>query len=383
MVWLLPRGGRPAAGGGGVPTAPASITSPVVGTELSAVWALQGTGATGPRGAYTNGTWNTTYAEAAVGSGVFGVAPNDPYLRDLGFIYNNIGALVIPLHSSPGYGPDVNIANYNFNGAGGRAPILTIWGDANIVFTDCKDPAYDSSRDYNFNAVTADTHTVQFTYCELNQTTWSLQCPTTLEFGPYNYVHGQLQNLGTAGGDGTLIRTSVFFHHNYVTGGGVSPPGSGAHVEAWQHIYHADQGGWGQYVYVEDNMWDFSKEFNWLNDEGWTAIFSEGGDTVIRVRRNVFKGIDISRELHGHGTLGGMGPILTYDALTLGAGVDFTDNAMSCSPDSPGGYCKGDGGAGRPTMTGNRTFRDADSAAVSAVGPADNLALTSASVGVG
>lgn len=357
----------------GLPTAPLSVTSPVVGTSRAAQWALQAPGATGPRHGFTNGKWNTTYPEAAKGSGVSGKKPNDPYLASLGFIYNNYGDLWIPFDV---YNPrgSIVVANYDFAGA----PDLSFWGDGiTVLITDCANFNSNVGREINRNLAGAN-HKVNFqiAYCDMDGTRWDLLCSTTFELGPYNRIRNQAQELGFGGGYLMTFYISINCHHNYITGGGCNAP-DGAHIEWWQHLLSVKDTG--SYTYVEDNMIDFSVDGQKtsMSPAGWTGVISEGGDSKLKWNRNVVKGIDIVCA-HKENTQR-MGCIVAYGDDNVLAGMEINDNAMSCSPIFGYTYKHG-GGVLKPPINGNRTFRDADSDIAGTVGPADNIEITLANI---
>lgn len=363
----------PAAGGGGPlpppPGAPLSVTAPSVGTPRDAQWALQDANATGPRHAYANGKWNTTHLETP---GIYPARPNDPYLRSLGFYYNNYGDLWIPFTwNNPG--GSVVIADYDFLGA----PNLMAWGDLiSITVIDCANFNISTCGDINRNPNF--TYTVvkfQITYCDMDKTRWDLMCKCTFELGPYNRVRNTPQEFGFGGGYLQDIYMGINIHHNYITGGGCNPA-PGAHIEWLQSLLAVS--GTGSYVYVEDNMIDFSKDgqANPAIREGWTGIISCGGDQKVKWNRNICKGMDIVQWLGLHPP-GGLGTVVAYSDANVLAGCEILDNCFSYNPSFGPSYHHGTPNVLRPTQSGNRWFRDADSdtAGVPLV-KADNVPLT-------
>lgn len=352
---------------------PQSVINPVVGTSRLTQWNYQVPGATGPRNNFPNGKWNTTYPE--VPGATWPARPVDPYLLGLGFYYDNIGQLWIPFTwIDPG--ASRTIADYDFAGS----PGLSFWGDgSNILFTDCANFSWQVGSNINSNPDPSYRMDVKSQYCDYNATLWALLCNSVLEMGPLNRIHNQVQTLGFAGGDGYVGLKAVNTHNNYITGGGTNPPPS-AHVEWWQHRVQPGLMGTGSYMYLEDNMIDFKDgQVTEMSGDGWTGVTSQGGDQVLKVNRNIIKRIDIAT----WGRIsGGMGPIIAYDDANCTAGFEYADNAMSCKQGAPGGYSyKHSGGILFPTVSGNRTFRDADSDLAGVIGPADNQALTIANFG--
>lgn len=385
MAFLALKGGKAAVeSGSDFPGAPLSVSAPVAGTSRMVQWNLQKTGAAGPR-AFTNGTWNTTYAEAATGSGVSGAAPNDPYLAALGFKYNNFGDLWLNFPSIDPGGTRT-VAHYDFDGA----PDLIAWGDlASVVITDCANYNITMGRDINRNsALGGHTMALQITYCDMDETRWDMMCACTFELGPYNFIRRQLQELGYGGGVALDYFIGINCHHNLMTGGGVYGAGSGSdwsHIEWWQQIVPLANPSNGSYSYCTDNMIDFTKDgqATTMSLAAWTALISAGGTGVrLKFSRNIVKGLDIVAAHPANPNR--MGPIMGYDDAAVTAGFEFEDNAMSCSPSAPGGYTyKHGGGSLKPATVNNRTFRDADSDtwAWAVPGPADNILIVAADLG--
>lgn len=348
--------------------APLSITNPVVGIPLVEQWSLQFDGATGPRHNFLNGKWNTKYSEAPKGTGVSGTKPNDPYLASLGFIYNNYGDLWIPFQwNNPG--GVVVVADYDFDGA----PTLSFWGDKiSVLITDCANFNSNVGADVNRNPA-GEYHLVNFqiAHCDMNTTRWDLLCKCAFELGPYNRIRNQVQELGFGGGYMVMYFVGINCHHNYITGGGCNAP-DGSHIELWQHLVNVP--GTGSYTYVEDNMFDFTKDGQPTTKSraGWTGVISEGG-CIIRWCRNIVKGVDVCSRTLAVG--GGMGTIIALGDENIRLGTEINDNAMSCSPIY--GYTYKHGGGDPlvvPSAKGNRTFRDEASNGL--VGPADNVEIT-------
>jgi hypothetical protein len=192
---------------------PASINNPVVGTSLLSVWNLQ-YGGTGPRAAYTNGTWAGSV---------------DAYLTGKGFSISN-GFLYINVTTS-----NVTINNYDFRGC----PSIALNGTSgSVTFVDCvfdlgvaanqyaspiAAPANASGTiDYN-----AGTLTVTFSYCLLDKATF-FQGSGTTTFS-YCRIRNQYQGLSAVGYNG-LGYSSMTYDSCYITGGGVKPTYD-AHVE--------------------------------------------------------------------------------------------------------------------------------------------------------
>ena len=267
-------------------------------------------------------------------------------------------------------GPD-----YDFLGA----PRLATWGaGARITIIDCANFNYLHGSDINRNPTFTPGETpakVKITYSDMNKTRWDLMAPVDFELGPYNRVSRQAQELGFGGGYLCKMHIGINVHHNSMTGGGCAPA-PGAHIEWWQQILA--EAGTGSYAYIEDNMIDYSVDGQ--DDpaitEGWTAAtVSTGGDCAIKFNRNVVKGLDIVQK-RGRHPPGGFGCIVAYGDDNVRAGFEFNDNAIAYLPPWPSPTYKHGGGLLKPTQSGNRWFRDADSDAAGCVGPADNVALT-------
>lgn len=374
----LPTSAVVAADAGTFPGAPLSITAPIVGTPRTVQWGLQGTGVTGPQHAYTR-TWNTTYPEVATGTGRWPARPNDPYLQSLGMYYNNYGDLWIPFTwNNPG--GSVVIADYDF---AGTAPTVSAWGaGCRVTFQHCAGFSFSIGQDINRNPTFSPSEApaqVKFTYCDMNGTRWDLLSPCDFELGPYNRVRNQAQELGFGGGYLCTIHTGINCHHNYITGGGCNP-GLNAHIELWQHKFAAM--GTDSYCYVQDNMFDFSKDGQKDPSiaEGWTGVISESGDARLKWNRNIVKGMDIVQYVGGHPP-GGMGTVVAYDDFNVLAGFEMIDNAFSYNPNYGPTYKHG-GGTLKPIRSGNRWFRDADSALAGVpLVKADNTVLVDADFG--
>lgn len=366
--------------------APASVTAPVVGTSLIDVWNLQKTGATGP--ASITRTWNTTYSEVAAGTGRYPARPNDPYLQGLGYYYNNYGDLWIPSEWIGGP-TTVTTANYDFTGA----PQIALWGNGyTFVFSHCKgfnysDPAWGGivlGADANRGAASS-SHTtgLQLTYCELNHAVWALLSSGTTNFeSSYCRYKNQEQTLGFGGGNFyTAVAVNINFHHNFVTGGGVVA-NTGSHVEFWQQIAGSGTG----YCYFNNNMVDFTQDgqSNPANTDGWTGMLSEGGSVAIQFRNNIIKGQDIVNFLGGHVSppSGGMGTVVAYGDSNVTAGFDMTNNAICWNQNFGPSYKHGVGQVLFPTVSNNRYFVDAASAAAGVTGgPADNTVIPGGAYG--
>lgn len=363
-----------------IPEAPLSITAPVVGLPLDDQWALQAPGATGPQTGHsaTNGRWNTTYSELAVGTGVYPQRPNDPYLQSLGFYYNNYGDLWVPFAWIDPAGT-VLLEDYDFDGG----PDLSFWGDgASVVISNCENYNVNIGKDINRSSSLSHTMELQITYCDMDATRWDILCQGTLDLGPYNRIRNQLQELGFGGGYQVNGFIGIKFHHNYLTGGGCGAP-DGAHIELWQHILNV--AATGSYCWVEDNMMDFSKDGQRTTTSAaaWTGVLSEGGDSGLKFNRNIVKGIDIVNANPANPNR--MGTVVAYadENVSSPTGFEMNDNAMSKTPVFGYTYKHG-GGVLKPTVSGNRTFRDADSdtaiAGYAVPGPADNVAITLADI---
>jgi hypothetical protein len=331
-----------------LPTAPASVTAPVVGTPRTAEWALQADGATGVNEAYTNGTWNTTYLELPTGTGVYPGRPVDPYLRSLGYYYNNYGDLWIPFTwIDPG--GSRRIENYDFDGA----PDLSHWGNgSSVVFDNCAHFNASVGKDINRNpAFAAYQMSFQITRCGMDTTRWDIFCKCTFQLGPYNRISNQPQELGFAGGYQQPYFVGIRIFQNYVTGAGCSPA-PGAHIEWLQSILAVN--GTGSYCDVEENMVDFSKDgqADPAITAGWTGVISCGGDQGISWKRNIVKGMDIVQFLGGHPP-GGLGTVVAYgDENVLSArGCVIEDNCFSYNPAFGPSYKHG-GGVLKPTQSG-------------------------------
>jgi len=285
------------ASGGASDPVPAAIATPVVGTDLTAVWNLQTAGATGPRYAYTNGTWTGSI---------------DAYLTSVGISAGNDGALWWNVGTST-----KTLEKYNFTGA----PALHIGGTtgtANVL--DCTFTGSPSvggmtyptdingGIDLSTGLFTVNMTHVTFDGCTFYQgsgfLTWS-----------YCRFKNQLQGLGDSGfsSPGVAVMT---YDHCYITGGGVQPA-SLAHVELTQMVRSAA----GCSFHILDTLVDVSRDGQTTNapwGSGWTGMWSIGLMPQ-EYRRSIFLGLpaidanpanpNVSNNIVAYGT--GATPVVT------------------------------------------------------------------------
>ncbi len=275
--------GKPVAGP--VPTPPPSVSSPVVGTTLVYVWNLQATDATGPRFAYTNGTWPG-------GTGTFPTQPSSVYLaglRDVGnnpcVYFDNSGNIIIWCAADT----TLVIQKFDFDGA---PPIRTFGDRLNITFSDCyfgPTTSVEAQKDVNSNTVWDKTVTLTITYCDFNVAAILLSGTNTFE-QHHCKMRNQAQVLWTVGNDmsafpGAVIRMNV--HHNYLTGGGVNAPGS--HIEMVQFSPDGTAAA-GQELTFDSNMvWLKDGQAN-INNGSWTGYFAVG-NIIVQISNSIWKGI--------------------------------------------------------------------------------------------
>ena len=261
---------------GGGPAVPASIASPVVGTDLTSVWNLQYSG-TGLRTSPTNGTWSGSV---------------DAYLSGLGFALNGYGRLTWTIGSAT-----KTVSDYDF----GLIPV-DVFGTGTANFNDCRwsagsDPDQHGAITVNTNAggdgqyTTDTTLTVNANYCLFDGSN------TYLFAGTFNINYCRFKNhkhnLGATAFSATAA-PHMSFDHCYITGGGVAPspgtasPGDGEHVELIQSN-PAVQGTFSVTNTIFNPIDGQATAAPW--DSAWTGIWSVGKHSSVAFANNIHIGI--------------------------------------------------------------------------------------------
>jgi hypothetical protein len=207
----------------GVPTAPASVATPVVGTSLQAVWNLQATGATGP---------STTPTKT--------VAANWAALTTIGAVLDNYGNVWF----NPSAGQTWTVDGFDFTGfdnhlASGNQYGIRIGRAGTVNFTNCKFGFYSSlivGSDINQNGGGDGlSNVVTFTRCDFNDS-------TCFNFGgSVTFTLCRIRNQRDSYGSWSFNGTALYmnkFDRCYMTGGGCAPA-TNQHVECWQAIVTA------------------------------------------------------------------------------------------------------------------------------------------------
>jgi hypothetical protein len=266
---------RGGGGGGGGGSVPASIATPVSGTDLTSVWNLKVAGATGPRFSATNGAWAGRTPAAQ------GQPTGDAYLDSLGVV----------IGSNNGSGPTLywdigsstkTLEKYDFSGA----PPLFIngTGTANVndnLFWTADDTVLATMSglvmnfDGNGNISTATTTlTVNMNYCTFDKAT-CYQGAGTWTFS-YCRIKNQVRGFANSAFGGTGI--AVFnYDHCYITGCGVHPTDASNHIEISQMGRSAS----GSSFSCTNTFVDISQDGQttaaaW--GSGWTAVWAVVGD---------------------------------------------------------------------------------------------------------
>jgi hypothetical protein len=268
--------------GGGNPPPPASVASPVVGTDLTAVWNLQ-YGGTGTNAAFSNGTWST------VTPGTGGSTTNLPtYLINQGVVWNNYGELWIDVGTTT-----KTISNYDFS----NAPPISFngTGAGNVTFTNCRFAGTPTGiygsvyfpADLNQNVSYSDLTpmTAIFNNCTFSVATFFMGSGY-ISFNNCRFTL-QTQGLGDAGFSGAGV-ASITYNQCFITGGGIAPAAS-AHVE-----YTAIQRGpvTGNLLTVSNCFIDVSREGQ-TTTASWGSSWTGGwypGDTVTNLTNNIMIG---------------------------------------------------------------------------------------------
>lgn len=303
---------------GPAPSAPASVATPVVGTDLTAVWNLKYSG-TGPRSGPTNGT----YAGSL-----------DAYLIGKGFIIgNDNGALWLNIGSST-----VTVTNYNFL----NCPRIQVRGTGTVNFVDCtlanvENPDAGFRAPININGgPTGENITVNFTYCDMNITTFYS------DTGTWTWDHCRFRNQkqmiwGSAGAEMLCVDC-------YVTGGGCNPP-TNSHVELIQYNASVASGLKFKWLRVMCNFTDGQATISpW--GSGWTAVFTSPLGGMIELADSIITGV-IAMNAN---------PLFPTGMVAYGVTYNFGNLLISnCVLDiAQYGYTSGNG---TPlTQSGNRTF---------------------------
>jgi hypothetical protein len=322
------------------PPPPASVASPVVGTDLTTVWNLQYSG-TGTNAAFSNGTWNSPTPGAG------GTNTNlDAYLQGLGFIWDNVGKLRLNFGST-----NVTVANYDFTGL----PGLNMDGliGFGVTFTNCRFKNFTGTGTVKFPANINDglyadgiltNGTCTFTNCTFDKVAFDFGCGGFV----FNYCRftNQTQGLGDVAFGG-LGSAALTYDYCYITGGGVAP-GAGAHVEFSQFSRGASAAVWT--FSCTNTMIDISKDGQTTTapwGSGWTALWSLGSPTST-ISNCIMIGVT---EVNANPANPN---VIPYDVV-MRAGVPniITNNIWQIGQF---GYLTGKTGA---TISGNRTYANA------------------------
>jgi hypothetical protein len=319
--------------GGGNPPPPASVASPVQGTDLTAIWNKQYSG-TGPRSAYSNGVWNG--ATPGTGGTTTGIPT---YLVNKGFMWSNASSLYIDVTTT-----NVSVENYDFTGA----PLIVVNGSTgSLTLTDCKMPALgiNSPRNINHNPQASSTMTLTCSYCLFDVSVFYVDYGT--QVFSYCTFSNQIQELG-----GASNTASVTIDNCYIPGGGCNPPAN-SHVEYIQ--YNANSPG----------VYTFSNNMCKLNgggqaslspttpNYGWTGVNTAPvGTGTVAISNSIFIGLD---EVNANPlNPGRIAYVYQYGQLTPSS---ITNCVMQIG--NLGYSSNGDSGANRPTVSGNRTYTNA------------------------
>jgi hypothetical protein len=315
----------------GVPTAPASVATPVVGTSLQAVWNLQATGATGP---------STTPTKT--------VAANWAALTTIGAVLDNYGNVWF----NPSAGQTWTVDGFDFTGfdnhvASGFQYGIRIGRAGTVNFTNCKFGFYSSlivGSDINQNGGGDGlSNVVTFTRCDFNDS-------TCFNFGgSVTFTLCRLRNQRDSYGSWSFNGTALYmnkFDRCYMTGGGCAPA-TNQHVECWQAIVTA-----GLFI-VTDCLQILTDGQASVADwgSGWTAVWSGCGTNgqwinciigcIAAVNANAANPNVIGRILaYGDGA----NPSFTNCVLEAGT-LGYTGNITG-----------GVGGPDRPTVSGCRSY---------------------------
>jgi hypothetical protein len=232
---------------------PASVSAPVVGTDLTAVWNLQFSG-TGPRSPPTNGKW----------SGAI-----DAYATSKGVIRGNDGALFWNLGAANG-----SLDRYDFAGAPNLHATSNGNGETAVTaaITDCAfgpnglQTPVDINGGYNLSSGAI---AVNVRHCLFDEGGF-YHGSGSLAFS-YCRFKNQKQGLGDSGYNSPGA-AHLSYDWCYITGGGIRPA-PGAHVELTQ-IKRAV----GSFT-VSNCLVDISKDgqistLPW--GSGWTGFFTLG-----------------------------------------------------------------------------------------------------------
>lgn len=296
--------------------APASVISPVVGTDLLAVWNRQNSG-TGPRTPATNGTWAGSL---------------DAYLLGKGFVIgNDNGALWLNIGSST-----VTVSSYNFL----NCPRIQYRGTGTLNWVDCAfdnvanpDAGVRGPLDIN-GSPTGENITVNFINPLFNITTIYADSGSWTATNP-RYSNQKQMIWGSAGA--TMLNINP-----YITGGGCDPP-SGAHVELIQ--YNAAP---GKTFRIEGGMINFTDGQATMSPwgSGWTAVFTSPLGGMIELVDCIITGV-IAMNAN---------PLFPTGMVAYGVTYNYGNLLISnCVLDiAQYGYTSGNG---TPlTQSGNRTF---------------------------
>jgi len=324
------------ASGGASDPVPASVSSPVVGTDLTAVWNLQFSG-TGPRTAASNGTWPGHI---------------DAYLTGKSVAPGNDGALFIDAGTTT-----INIANYAFT----AAPQLHLYGSTSspcaVNFTDCIVPADGVTLPTDINGginLTTGILASTFSYCDLNLSTFYQGT------GDLSWKHcrfrNQVQGLGDSGLPSTTGVANLLYEDCYITGGGCNPPHL-SHVELT--LMQRPNG----FFTVRRCLINVSVDGQTLTPawgSGWTAFFNVGNLPVEFIDCIMIGAPAVNANPANPNVIGAL--------ISYGTGANVTITNCVMEPGFFGYTHNGSGTANRPIDGGgNRSFA--------------NVALTAADFG--
>jgi hypothetical protein len=253
---------------------PASISSPVVGTDLTTVYALKDAG-TGPRYAYSNGAWA---GRTPVGQGSL---TGDAYLDSLGIIIGSNNGAGPTLFWNIG-SSTVTLEKYDFS----SSPPLFVYGTGTANVKDCLFQTADDliaatcsglimNFDGNGNISTATTTlTVLMENCTFDKST-CYQGAGTWTFS-YCRIKNQVRGFANSAFGGTGI-AAFNYDHCYITGGGVHPTDVTNHIEISQMGRDAS----GCSFTCTNTFVDISQDGQttaaaW--GSGWTGVWAVVGD---------------------------------------------------------------------------------------------------------
>ena len=320
-------------GTAGNPPPPASVASPVSGTDLTAVWNLQYSG-TGPRTSASNGTLMPV-------TPVPGTTTNMPaYLLARGASWSNYGDLFFDIGAN-----NYTVSNYDFT----NAPYILVNGTGTITFVDCvfrdvltngNGTSISAPTDINrnINTTPGSTLVLNFNYCSLRNTAWYGGS------GTFNFTYSRFDYMISTLGDTSTASAS--YNNCYMPGIGTNPA-AGAHVEACQFNSNSPAT-----LVVNNCMIDCAAQGQATlgtkaPNYGWTAVWALVGTGAVTISNNIF--IGITEVVANPSNPGRIAYDVTFNSAT-GVGNTLTNNVLQLANF---GYVTGKTGA---TISGNRTF---------------------------